>query len=51
MEPNDVETLARLVREHFSPAALDPGVGEATIVEDADGFRRLVVPRSEQHEP
>ena len=51
MQPRDVETLARVLREQYSPTALDPGVSAATVVEDADGFRRLVVPRAEQTEP
>jgi hypothetical protein len=35
------EVLARTLREDYSPAALDPGVAEPTVVEDPDGFRRL----------
>lgn len=51
MDPADAEVLARVLREHYSTAALDPGVDEPTVVEDDDGFRRLVVPREDQTEP
>jgi hypothetical protein len=47
----DVAELARLLREHYSWAALDPGVTEATVVENEHGDRALLVPRAVMDEP
>jgi hypothetical protein len=49
--PEDVAELARRILRDLSPAALDPGVDEATPVADESGFRRLVLPRRDQPEP
>src|SRR5206468_1134183 len=51
MEPEQVAELAAHIRQDYSPAALDPGVSEPTIVQAADGSRALVVPREQQVEP
>jgi hypothetical protein len=51
MEPEQVAELAAVIRQDYSPAALDPGVSEPTIVQAADGSRALVVPREQQVEP
>lgn len=51
MKAGVVAESARLLREHYSPAALDPGVTESTLVENERGHRALVLPRAEQDEP
>jgi hypothetical protein len=51
MEVADVAVLADLVREHYAPDRLDPGVSEPTLVEHDDGSRSLVVPRDQMVEP
>jgi hypothetical protein len=51
MESAHVAELATLVRESYSVAALDPGVTEPTIVEAANGFRSIALPRDQQVEP
>ena len=43
--------LAELVREHYAPDRLDPGVTEPPVVENDDGSRVLVVPRDQMVEP
>ncbi len=42
VDTDQVARLAALVLETYSPAALDPGVTEPTIVTMPDGFRALV---------
>lgn len=51
MEPAKVAELAAMIRRDYSPAALDPGVSEPTLVETAHGSRALVLPRDQQPEP
>ncbi|WP_214406198.1 hypothetical protein [Pseudonocardia lacus] len=51
VEPAQVADLAAMIRRDYSPAALDPGVSEPTLVEAADGSRALVLPRDQQPEP
>jgi hypothetical protein len=51
VKSTDVAELARLLREHYSWAALDPNVTEATVVEDEYGDRVLKVPRADMDEP
>ena len=51
MEPAQVAELATMIRRDYSPTALDPGVSEPTLVEDADGSRALVLPRDQKPEP
>lgn len=51
MEVPDVERLAALVRETYSPAALETGVHEPTMVTAADGSRAITFPRDQEPEP
>jgi hypothetical protein len=51
VEAADVAMLAELVREHYAPDRLDPGVTEPTLVEHDDGSRSLVSPRDQMVEP
>jgi hypothetical protein len=51
VDTDQVARLAALVLETYSPAALDPGVTEPTIVTMPDGFRALAVPRDQMQEP
>jgi hypothetical protein len=51
VEPAEVAELAAVIRADYSPAALDPQVTEPTVVESADGWRTLVLPRDQQPEP
>ncbi|MDQ4116468.1 MAG: hypothetical protein M3235_05830 [Actinomycetota bacterium] len=46
-----VAELARLLRDEYSPEALDPGVDKPTVVDHEHGFRSVAVPRSEMPEP
>jgi hypothetical protein len=46
-----VAELAALIRETYSPSALDTGVTEPTLVEFPDGFRSVVLPRTQMEEP
>jgi hypothetical protein len=46
-----VAELAALIRETYSPSALDTGVTEPTVVESSDGFRAVVRPRAQMEEP
>lgn len=43
--------IAGLVRDTFGEAALETGVTEPTIVQEADGSRSLVLPRDQMPEP
>ena len=51
MEPAQVAELAAHIKRDYSPAALDPGVSEPTVVELAGGVRTLALPRDQQPEP
>jgi hypothetical protein len=51
MEPAQVAVLAARIRQDYSPAALDPGVDEPTVVELASGARAIALPRDQQPEP
>ena len=51
MEPAQVAELAARIRQDYSPAALDPGVTEPTVVELASGARAIALPRNQQPEP
>lgn len=43
--------IADLLRDTYGEDALDTGVTEPTVVEEADGSRTLVLPRDEMPEP
>ena len=43
--------MAALLRATFNDAELDTGVHEPTVVESADGFRAVVLPRDQMPEP
>jgi hypothetical protein len=47
----EVEVLAELVRETYSPEHLDTGVSEPTVVELADRSRAVALPRDQMFEP
>ncbi|OZM79652.1 hypothetical protein [Pseudonocardia sp. MH-G8] len=51
MDNAQVAQLAALIRETYSPSALDTGVTEPTIVESPEGSRAVVLPRSQMEEP
>jgi hypothetical protein len=51
MEPAQVAELAAHIRHDYSPATLDPGVSEPTVVELECGARALALPREQQPEP
>jgi hypothetical protein len=51
MTADEVEVLARLLRESYSPEQLDAGVSEPTVVDLADGSRAVVLPRDQMFEP
>lgn len=51
VEPEDVAVVAELVREHYAPDRLDPGVTEPTLVEYDDGSRSFVLPQDQMFEP
>lgn len=51
MTAEELAALATIIREDYSPTALDPGVSEPTVVESEGGFRALVLPRDQQVEP
>jgi hypothetical protein len=51
VDTDQIARLAALVMETYSPAALDPGVTEPTIVTMPDGFRAVSVLRDQMQEP
>jgi hypothetical protein len=51
MDIAHVAELATLVRETYSPSALNTGVTKPTVVEAPDGSRALVLPRVQTEEP
>ena len=51
MRASDVAELARVLRVDYRPEQLDPGVTEPTVVDVADGFRAVALPRAESLEP
>lgn len=51
MNTAEVAEIATLVRETYSPFALDTGVTEASVIEELDGSRALVLPQNQMFEP
>lgn len=51
MDHAQAAELAALVRDTYGEAALDTGVTEPTIVQNADGFRSVTLPREQMPEP
>ncbi len=51
MDSAQVARLAAAVVEAYSPAALETGVDEPTLVTDDDGWRAITLPRDQQPEP
>ncbi len=51
MNSAEVARLAAAVVEAYSPAALETGVDEPTLVTYDDGFRAITLPRDQQPEP
>jgi hypothetical protein len=51
MDSAQVARLAAAVVETYSPAALETGVDEPTLVTYEDGYRAITLPRDQQPEP
>ncbi|MHA6630897.1 hypothetical protein ACU61A_36120 [Pseudonocardia sichuanensis] len=51
MDAAEVKVLAELVKQTYAPDRLETGVREPTIVESADGFRAVALPRDQMFEP
>lgn len=51
METAQVARLAAAVVETYSPAALETGVDEPTLMNDDGGWRAITLPRDQQPEP